>query len=441
MSTDLRQKPESIEVLLVGAGPAGLRLAAELTSRGVGVCIVDPSPDQFEASFGLFAEDLPEDLAPAVCGQWDHVRFATSAGTRAVHREYLRLNSRILHRLLQTACEGCAWVRARVTSVTQQGKAFEVVLDTGDRLVARRVVDCSGHRRVLGRADARHAQVALGATLHGDHGMKTPLFMDFSGPQDGTFLYALPVSANELFVEETALITDRAPAWSLLEQRLRARLASLGLTGEIEVHEHCVIPMDSALPDLDSPVLAFGAAAGMVHPATGYQLAASLALAGPFAARLAETLDDPVETAARACWDVLWSDEARRVRELRLFGARFVAGLPHADQAAFFDAFFQLPADLARTYLAHDGGLADTCRAMLRMFALLPTRLRWWLVLAGISQPVTLLRPLLTSRSIAARAGAAAPASVNPSRSASGAGNRLGVAPAGTGAALAPKAS
>ena len=127
--------------------------------------------------------------------------------------------------------------------------------------------------------------------------MKQPKFMDFSGPENGTFLYALPVSDAELFVEETSLVTAESPDWTVLERRLRDRLNRLGLVGELDVHERCVIPMDASLPDFATEGISFGAAAAMVHPATGYQLGASLSLAAPFAEALTATLERPAQEA------------------------------------------------------------------------------------------------------------------------------------------------
>jgi lycopene beta-cyclase len=387
--------PLDADVLLAGGGPAGLRLASELVERAIRVAIVEPDPGRFEASYGIFGHDLPEDLRGAVAAEWPAVRVLDDTGERLVALPYARLDSARLHNLLTSPCAGsCTWLRSRVARVVERDGVSVVHLDDGAVLRVRRVVDCTGHTRALGRPEHTLRQVALGATLMGVHGFEEPRFMDYSGPAHGTFLYALPVSETELFVEETALVTAGTPDWAMLERRLRARLAHLGLKGELSIHEHCVIPMDPSLPDVHAEGIAFGAAAAMVHPATGYQLGAALALAAPFAETLAATLDRSASEAQRRCFEVLWPSQRQHVRELRLFGARFVAGLGHRDQAAFFRAFFALPTSLVSAYLSHDAGLDATCRAMLRMYATLPARLRWSLTRAGVRQPMTLLRPL-----------------------------------------------
>lgn len=390
---------DAADLLLLGGGPAALALAAEAQRFGLRVAIIDDAPlDGFSASFGLFVDELPDHLRAAVDAQWGGVDFRSERGSRAVDRPYARLHSDMLRQVMVQACDSCRMVSGRVVGVERCDDGFAVQLSDDRVLHAPRVVDCTGHRRVLtGGAGARRFQIALGGTLNTHHGLTRPLLMDFSGPARGTFLYALPMSDTELFVEETALITSAAPDWNELERRLRARLDGMGLTGPLDLHERCVIPMDPTLPDFDSPVLAFGAAAAMVHPATGYQLAASLALAPDLARALAETLNDSPESAAQAGWSVLWPSERRRVRELRLFGARFVADLDHRTQADFFDAFFQLPPELVRAYLAHDASMAATRDAMLRLFAQLPSALRWALVRRGIASPLPLLRPLIAA--------------------------------------------
>ncbi|MCO4746776.1 MAG: lycopene cyclase family protein [Proteobacteria bacterium] len=397
MSTPTTHIAIDTEVLIAGSGPAALCLAAACAVRGLRVMVVSDAPEQpFEATYGVFADQLPASLSAAVQASWPTVIFRSALGDRRISRPYVRLNSTTLHSLLHGAlAQGCTVRAGRVSVVREEADVFAVELASGEVLRARRVIDCTGHARALhSKPSGGLAQLALGATLSGAHGLTEPLLMDFGGPERGTFLYALPLTSTELFVEETALITERSPNWTRMESDLRARLDAMGLVGELHVHERCVIPMDASLPDLTSSVLAFGAAAGLVHPATGYQLAACLALAEPMADRLANTLDDDAASAAASVWEVLWPSDRLRVRGLRVFGARFVASLDHADQAAFFDAFFRIPPHLVRAYLGHDTGMAETCDAMLRVFLALPWRLRWKLARVGVAQPMPIVRPL-----------------------------------------------
>ncbi len=78
--------------------------------------------------------------------------------------------------------------------------------------------------------------------------------------------------------------------------------------------EWSYIPVGGPLPLGDQPVTAFGAAANLVHPATGYSIARSLREAPALAAEMAVILckDLPVQETARQVWNALWPAEKRR---------------------------------------------------------------------------------------------------------------------------------
>ena len=78
--------------------------------------------------------------------------------------------------------------------------------------------------------------------------------------------------------------------------------------------EWSYIPVGGPLPLGDQPVTAFGAAANLVHPATGYSIARSLREAPALAAEMAGILrrDLPVQQTARQVRNALWPAEKRR---------------------------------------------------------------------------------------------------------------------------------
>lgn len=83
--------------------------------------------------------------------------------------------------------------------------------------------------------------------------------------------------------------------------------------------EWSYIPVGGPLPLGDQPVTAFGAAANLVHPATGYSIARSLREAPALAAEMAVILrmNLPVQETSRQVWNALWPAEKRRqVRHL-----------------------------------------------------------------------------------------------------------------------------
>lgn len=78
--------------------------------------------------------------------------------------------------------------------------------------------------------------------------------------------------------------------------------------------EWSYIPVGGPLPINCQPVTAFGAAANLVHPATGYSIVRSLREAPELARAMAEILkkDLPVAETSTQVWDALWPQEKRR---------------------------------------------------------------------------------------------------------------------------------
>ncbi|MBY8852264.1 lycopene cyclase, partial [Saccharothrix sp. MB29] len=137
--------------------------------------------------------------------------------------------------------------------------------------VAVKCADIEEHRGEGGRGAA---QTAVGVVVPA--GAARPfvdadeaVIMDWRKPPvattaDPTFLYAIPVSATHVLLEETSLA--RRPGLPLAELRLRlhGRLAAHGVAVP-EDEERVRIPLDGRPRDW-----AFGAASGLIHPATGY---------------------------------------------------------------------------------------------------------------------------------------------------------------------------
>jgi lycopene beta-cyclase len=134
-------------------------------------------------------------------------------------------------------------------------------------------------------------------------------------------------------------------------------------------------------------VVGFGAAAGYVHPATGYSVAASLRAAPRVAAAIADSLgraDDPRRLALDA-WNAVWPPEARRARALHAYGAGSVLRMSPNEIALFFDAFFSLPPHQWAEYLRVDTNAAAVSGVMHDVFSRLPWSVRRRLVLGSAS--------------------------------------------------------
>ena len=154
--------------------------------------------------------------------------------------------------------------------------------------------------------------------------------------------------------------------------------------------------MNLPLPDLDQPLLAYGGAASMVHPATGYQVGAALKRAPAVAASLAQVLDSASspEESARAGWQALWPPEEVRKRALYRFGLQSLLRLDSEQTNEFFAAFFQLPRPLWTGYLSNTLDEAQIRQTMLRLFASSPNRVRAPLMQTALAEPGLLRKGL-----------------------------------------------
>ncbi|MDI2027315.1 lycopene cyclase family protein [Saccharopolyspora sp. TS4A08] len=383
------------DVVVVGAGPAGRAAASACSDAGMTVALVDPAPRSGWAStFGSWADELPPDVA-ASSTVMDRMRLR-GTGDHVWHRPYAVLDNTALWKHL--------W-RGDITEITGRAVAAEhgptgstVVLKDGRRLAAGVVVDATGPARTLCGGRPAHPpaqQTAVGwvvdsATAEPLCGPGEGVFMDWrSAPRTRggwpTFLYAVRLGADRVLLEETSLARRPALPLALLRRRLAGRLTDAGIDPEARLDEERVrFPVDDPLPR-PGRVVPFGAAAGFVHPASGFSVARALRSAPWLAAALSGGLTTGPATAARAGWQVLWPTEAMTAHVLRMRSLRALLSLPPELVPEFFEAFFALPEPHRVEFLAGEGTSTGTARAMSALFARVPWSIRRRLVLGGMS--------------------------------------------------------
>ncbi|GAB3442797.1 lycopene cyclase family protein [Actinophytocola sediminis] len=344
-----------IDVLVGGAGPAGLAVASACARLGLRTELVAPRPSApWPAIYGMWADEVS--VLPA------GARYATArarvhaGGERWLPREYAVLDNES--------------VRAGLVHP-------EVAVHTGrlaDRIGdAAVVIDATGaHRPGDGRRRAE--QTAYGVVVAAEVaapllGPGAAVFMDWRQPAPGpaTFLYAIPLPDGRVLLEETSLAARPGLGMAELRARLRARLARHGIDPGDAPVDRVRLPL--ARPAPRPHVIPFGAAAGLVHPATGYSVADSLRLAPAVASAVASGLQlAGAAGARRAVPRVLWSPAARAVYRLRRAGLGTLLALPPDRTAEFFALFFALPAHQQRAFLSEREQLAGTVAAMATMF-------------------------------------------------------------------------
>jgi lycopene beta-cyclase len=384
----------SHDVVIVGSGPAGAALARSLANRGVNTLVVGP-PTPWHATYGAWRDDvvhaeIGQPLGDVLRGSWNTVRVVGSH-EQLLRRPYVVFgNSR-----LRAALLGAVAVRDDIVTAVSHGVSVSTVqLASGTTIDSLVVVDCTGSGEFLARRTPRGgAQTAYGVVADvevGERvGVRSGVFtlMDWSRPP--TFLYGAPFPDGSVLLEETSLFANPPRPVEQLAERLDARL---GMEGAVRSTERVTIPMGDSLPARTTRVVGFGAAAGYVHPVTGYSVAASLRAAP----RVAAAIEHNVKQGRRggelsaAIWKAVWPREQLRTRAWHDMGLEVLSSLPDAAIAEFFDAFFSMPMPRWSAYLRVDAPAREVQAAMFGVFRRvgLATKLRL------MSSPGGLLRAL-----------------------------------------------
>jgi lycopene beta-cyclase len=422
-------------VLVVGGGPAGRALAAECAARGSETILVDRAPTSpWRATYGAWLDELPPGLPPPAVIAEGRVIARTA---HELERRYAVLDVSALRAHLdeRLAAGGVRVVAGRVTG--RSGST--VLLSDGTRLHADAIVDAGGHRAPLLDADptastgrrksgpaagadpTEHAdrprqgaaaaadppehaerrqsaavaaeQTAYGVVVDADLAAAlvepgTALFMDWR-PDHGeqgwpTFLYAVPLGGGATLLEETSLARRPGLPLPVLRRRLLARLAHHGIDPPEDAPiERVRFPVDR--PRHTTPgVLGFGAAAPLMHPATGFSVAEALRMAPDVAEVL---LSDGLPAAQR----LVWSTRAQAVHRLRRIGLEAMLRMPPESVPDFFETFFTLPQRHQRAYLSARDDLPGLLAAMGALFVRADSRLRCRLVGPAVRRPAPAL--------------------------------------------------
>jgi len=377
------------DITIAGAGPAGLALAARAAERGARVVVVDPTPEAgWPNRYGAWERDAAG-LGLPIAQRWSAPLVDLGQGPQRLPGTYVKLDGPALRVALLTALQthGGRLLAGRVIDVEHRATDSRLTLADGSTLRTRRVVDATGRGVLVRRSrDPRTFQSAAGRLLRAQHPWSPDqaVYMDFSADhlsredqgRPATFLYALPVDADTVFVEETSLAAAPAVPLRLLDQRLDQRLDALGIRRDRVLDtERCLFAMDAAPPERGR-TLAVGAAAGWVHPATGYHLTRALHAADAVAHALVAHLDADPQLAAQRAWQAIWPAAELRTRALHDLGLGLLLDLDPAQIRTFFRAFFAIPEPRWRAYLDATSSPTQVAAAMSHVFATLPTSLQ-----------------------------------------------------------------
>ena len=404
---------DAADVLVIGGGPAALCIASELHQRGVVVEGIAPNPVDapWPNTYGIWADELKiVGLEQLLEHRWsDTVSYFGEGGTTSQDRshshgiDYGLFDRAALQRYWLERAEGVVWHQDTAERLVVDGATTNVICASATTLQARLVIDASGSRTPhIRRPD--QGPVA-GQAAYGVVGRfsKPPIeagrfvLMDYrcdhlieeQRSEPPTFLYAMDLGEGVFFVEETSLALAPGVPYDVLKQRLQQRLDQRGVAITEVLHEEfCLFPMNLPLPDRRQPVLAFGGAASMVHPASGYMVGALLRRGPDLAQALTEALaNQSLGSAALAQrgWQALWPIELVLRHQLYQFGLGRLMGFNEALLRTHFATFFSLPREEWFGFLTNTLPLPRLMGVMLRLFALSPWELRRGLVLGSPS--------------------------------------------------------
>ena len=391
------------DVLVVGAGPAATSIAAACADRGLSVSGVAPHIEAaWKPIYGAWIDELIELPESIIAHTWAAASVHTPTHRR-LERPYTRLSTPALQSWLLSRCGAIPWHRGSAAHLTHADTHSTLTLRSGQSLRGRVVIDATGAGVLLENHPAPAAwQTACGQLISVRGGHPWPLdeigLMDFRGEASPpTFLYAQPLDAERVFVEETSLIHRSALSNTALRHRLTGRLAAMGVVPDAVHHEEaCRIQMLGPRPIIGQRAVGFGASAGMVHPATGYLLARVLGEADDIASALSRGLSIGPAHAAAAAWAALWPAPRQRQWALYRFGAQILCDLDPESTRRFFWSFFQIDPLLWQGFLSAALPPAGLAQAMASVFASAPASTRRRLMSAGMSAPgFDLLRGLV----------------------------------------------
>ena len=402
-----------MDVLVLGGGPAALCIASELNQQGVTVGGV--APESVDApwpnTYGIWADELKAvGLEPLLEHRWsDTVSYFGAGGTTAQDQvtahgiDYGLFDRAALQRHWLERAKGVVWHQDTADRVELNGATTSVFCASGTTLQARVVIDASGSRTpqirrpdqgpvagqaaygVVGRFS--QAPIETGRFVLMDY--RCDHLSEAQRREPPTFLYAMDLGDGVFFVEETSLALAPGVPYDVLKQRLHQRLDQRGVEITEVIHEEfCLFPMNLPLPDRRQPVLAFGGAASMVHPASGYMVGSLLRRGPGLAQALAAALNNQnlgSAALAQRGWQALWPVEMVLRHQLHQFGLGRLMGFNEALLRTHFATFFSLPQEEWFGFLTNTLPLPRLMAVMLRLFALSSWELRRGLVVGAPS--------------------------------------------------------
>lgn len=320
--------------------------------------------------WSFFESDLSpaerELVLPMAAVRWPGYDVHFPGFSRRLSTPYASVTSRKLDAVTRAALpEGAVLTGAEVRHATPTS----VVLADGRRIAADAVIDARGAHRLPHMAGGWQKFAGQMLRTERPHGLDRPVVMDARVEQaDGyRFVYALPFSPTEVFVEDTYYADGPALDLALLRSRIADYARQAGWTiAAVDYEETGVLPViaegdfEAFWSASETPEMArAGVRAALVHPLTSYSL--------PDAARFAHYLTTLDKLSGNSLGRVshAWAaNHWRGGRYYRMLTRMLFAAAPPGARWRVLERFYRLPQPLVERFYAGRSTLADRARLL-----------------------------------------------------------------------------
>jgi lycopene beta-cyclase len=243
-----------------------------------------------------------------------------------------------------------------------------IALENGERIEARAVIDCRGFAPTPYLTGGWQLFFGGHVKTHTPHRLERPVIMDAAVEQLGgyRFVYCLPLSPDELFVEDTYYADEPVLDREALAERLDAYCAARGWLGDVLGEETGVLPVvtggDFAAWQASlagDGVAQAGVRGGFWHPLTSYTL--------PQAARIALLVAKNAGLPGRELAALL-ADEARQhwraTGFYRRLGRMLFGAAEPAQRYKVLERFYRLPQPVVERFYAARSTAADRAQIL-----------------------------------------------------------------------------
>ncbi|MFC0205944.1 lycopene beta-cyclase CrtY [Novosphingobium soli] len=318
--------------------------------------------------WSFFASDLPRGgealVDPLVAARWDGYSVRFPGLRRQLTTPYRSITSARLDAAVRAVLPPERIVAGVDVAAAE---ARGLVLADGRRFSAGAVIDARGSHGLAHMAGGWQKFAGRALCLSAPHGLTGPVVMDATVEQiDGyRFVYCLPFSATEVFVEDTYYSDTPDLDLPVLRHRIDAYAARAGWTVErVDYEETGVLPV-IAQGDFDrfwaegGALPRAGVRAALVHPLTSYSI--------PDAVRFAlylTTLDNlSAERLGRISHD--WAAQHWRERRFYRMLSRMLFGAAEGPQRwRMLARFYALPEALIERFYAGRSTPLDMARIL-----------------------------------------------------------------------------